>query len=109
MRGTLAQVPARRDSEALLIPEEERGRRLAGLPLFGRIDAAQHLLEVHLHGLVAQAGAQAQALAVTEPNPFVPRVEHTFRLERLEHAAGIAAADTEQCRELFMGQRHAAL
>lgn len=36
---------------------------LPGLPFLGRIDAAQHLLEMHFNRVIAQAGAKLQAVA----------------------------------------------
>src|SRR3954447_593518 len=74
--------------------------------LLRRIDAAQHLLEMALHGLVAQAGAALQGVGIPHREGATPRVENAFGAERLDDAADIAAADAEQGGELLMRQRH---
>src|SRR5215472_4125299 len=71
-----------------------------------RIDPAQHFLKVHLDGLVAETGVKLKRLAIAHDNRATPRFNNAFRLEGLDHAAGIGAADAEQGRKLLMRQRY---
>ena len=77
--------------------------------LLGGIHPAQHFLEVVFDGFVAKAGPDAQRLRVTHQDRAAAGLQNPFRLERLNHPAGIAAADPKQGRKLLMRQRHVAL
>src|SRR5258708_13972032 len=78
----------------------------AAVGLFCRIHPAQHFLEVVLDRFVAEAGPSLQRLAVAYQDRAAAGLQDRFRLEGLDDAAGIAAADPEQGRELFVRQRH---
>src|ERR1700755_3583149 len=97
MRGQASTVDVRRRTPASSPRAGRVPEMLArGARLFGRIDPAEHLFEVHLHRVVAEAGAQLEAVVISDEDRAAPRVEYAFRLERLQHAARIAAADPEQ-------------
>src|SRR6266404_2433060 len=65
------------------------------MALFGGINSAKHFLEVVFDGFVTQAGANPQRVAVAHQDRTATGLQHAFRLEGLDDAAGIASADPE--------------
>src|SRR3974390_2075998 len=57
------------------------------------------------HLLVAEARARGQALAIAYYDCAAPGLQDPLRLEGLDDAARIGAADPEQGRQLLMCQR----
>src|SRR5215211_2917789 len=72
-------------------------RRVAALnALFGvGVDPPQNLLEMGFDRLIALAGPVSHGIRVADQDRTAPGLQRPFRLEGLNHPAGIGAADPE--------------
>lgn len=70
-----------------------------------RINASQDFFKMRLDRVVAKASPRFERGSVLYPNAATARFKHAFGSKCLDHAARIAAADTQHCRELLVGQR----
>src|SRR5450631_1012114 len=80
--------------------------RGGAIGLIARIYPAQHFLKMVLDGFVAEAGPDSQRLAVAHQDRAAAGLQDPFRLECLDHAADITAANPQHGRKLLMRERH---
>ena len=69
--------------------------------VFGRIDAAQHFIEVLTNAFVAFAGNLADRVNVANLEPAAADGEDAALLEPSQHPADVAAADREHYLQGF--------